>query len=102
MTRTIQANLGRITHVSFGQENAINVIFRGLKGNISFSTNSFLYHFNNVELFNSSEQMIYGEIYKSKLSSEHKVLDKSNLTYNSEKTDEFFSMSRFVISGRVL
>lgn len=97
MTRTIQANLGRITHISFGQENAINVIFRGLKGNMSFSTKSFLYHFNNVDIFNISEKIIYGEIYKSKLSSEHKVLDKSNLTYNSEIIDEFFSMSRFVI-----
>lgn len=97
MTRTIQANLGRITHISFGQENAINVIFRGLKGNMSLSTKSFLYHFKNVDTFNFSEKLIYGEIYKSKLSSEHKVLDKSNLTYNSEKIDEFFSMSRFVI-----
>lgn len=97
MNRTIQANLGRITHTSFGKEKAQDVIYKGLKGSNSLSSKNFFYHFKNVGIFTQPINLIYGEIYKTKLSSEHKVLNKKDLTYNPEIIDEFFSMNRFVI-----
>lgn len=98
MNRMIQVNLGRITHKSFGKENPFEVILRGLKGQHPVSTKSFLYHLKNAGVFSeSSFKVIYGEMYKSKLSSKHQVLNKENLSYNPEIIDELFSVSRFVI-----
>ncbi|MDW7732790.1 MAG: hypothetical protein SCH66_10230 [Methanolobus sp.] len=98
MTRTIQVSLGRITHKSFGKEDPFGVILRGLKGKNIVSTKSFLYHLKNVFAYSKSDfEVIYGELYKSKLSSKHQVLDKTNLTYGPEIIDEFFSVSQFVI-----
>ena len=97
MTKTIQVNLGRITHSSFGKSNPFDVIFSGLKGKMPLYTNSFLYHLNNIKIYKSSDKVIYGELYKSKLLSEHQVLDKTDLTYNPEVIDELFNISRFVI-----
>jgi len=99
MNQTIQANLGRITHTSFENEKPFNVICRGLKGKTPLSTKSFLYHLKNINRFsvNTNNKVIYGEMFKSKLSSEHQVLNKTNLTYNPEIIDELFSVSRFVI-----
>lgn len=97
MASAIHANLGRITHTSFGKEKSLFVISKGLKGTKSHQSKSFLYHFKNVETFMQPMELVYGEIYKSKLSSEHKELNKKDLTYDSKIIDEFFSMSRFVV-----
>ena len=98
MNRMIQVNLGRITHKSFGKENPFEVILRGLKGQHPVSTKSFLYHLKNAGVFSeSSFKVIYGEMYKSKLSSKHQVLNKKNLSYDPEIIDELFSVSRFII-----
>ncbi|WP_321430457.1 hypothetical protein [uncultured Methanolobus sp.] len=96
--KTVQANLGRITHKSFGKEKPFGVIYEGLKGETPISTQSFFYHLRNVEIHTVSDNVvIYGELYKSKLSAEHQVLEKDTLTYHLETNDELFSISRFVI-----
>ena len=97
MTRTIQVNLGRITHGSFGTSTPFDLIFSGLNGKIALYTNSFLYHIDNINMYHTSYKMIYGELYKSKLLAEHQVLDKRDLTYDSEIIDELYTISRFVI-----
>jgi hypothetical protein len=97
MGKTVQTNLGRLTHSSFGKENPFDVIYNSLIGEKVLSTNYFLYHFKNVQIFESDQKVIYGEIYKSKLSSEHEVLDRRNLTYKPEIIDELFSTNNFVI-----
>ena len=100
MASAIQANLGRITHTSFGKEKALDVIFKGLKGTKSYPSKSFLYHFKNVETFMQPMELVYGEIYKSKLSSEHKILNKNDLTYSSEIIDEFCQLPiQFALLG---
>lgn len=98
MNQTIQTSLARIAHKSFTKGTPFEVIFEGLNGNRAVSTSSFLYHFRNVEIFNFSEKVIYGELYKSKLSSEHEVLlDMANLTYQPAFLNELFSINKFVI-----
>lgn len=97
MNQTIQTSLARITHKSFTKGKPFEVIFAGLNGKNAVSTKSFLYHFKNVEIFNFSEKVIYGELYKSKLSSEHDVLDMINLTYQPAILNELHSMNKFVI-----
>lgn len=99
MGKTIQVNLGKITHKFFGKEKPLNIIHAGLKGNVAVSSTSFLYHFNNVNLLKIPEShFIYGELYKSKLSSKHDVLvNKVTLTYDPEVIDELFAISKFVI-----
>ncbi|MCM1987493.1 hypothetical protein [Methanococcoides seepicolus] len=99
MGKTIQVNLGKITHKFFGKDKPLDIIYSGLKGNVAVSSPSFLYHFNNVELLKIPDtDAIYGELYKSKLSSKHDVLvDKDTLTYDPEIIDELFTISKFVI-----
>jgi hypothetical protein len=99
MGKTVQVNLAKITHKSFGKENPLDVIYDGLKGNVVVSSRSFLYHFKHVELLSVPEtRFIYGELYKSKLSSKHDVLtDKETLTYDPEIIDELFAISKFII-----
>jgi hypothetical protein len=102
MVTTEQANIARITHTSFGDKNSFNIIFNGLKGEKPVTTRSFLYHLKNVEIFeldyyNQHERIIYGELYKAKLSSSHDVLDKTTLDYNLAVIDEKFASSRFTI-----
>ena len=99
MGKTIQVNLGKITHKFFGKEMPLDIIYAGLKGNMAVSSTSFLYHFNNVDLLKIPESaVIYGELYKSKLSSKHDVLvDKDTLIYDPEIIDELFAISKFVI-----
>lgn len=102
MVSTEQANIGRITHTSFGDKNSFNIIFNSLKGEKTVTTRSFLYHFRNVEIFeldylNRHERIIYGELFKAKLASSHDVLNKKTLDYNLAVIDEKFSSSRFTI-----
>lgn len=99
MSKTIQVNLGKITHKSFGKENPLDIIYNGLKGNVAVSSESFLYHFKKVDLLEIPDsRAIYGELYKSKLSSKHDVLvDKETLTYDPEIIDELFAVSKFVV-----
>lgn len=99
MGKTIQVNLGKITHKSFGKEKPLDVIYGGLKGNVVVSSKSYLYHFKKVDLFEINQSCaIYGELYKSKLSSKHEVLtNKETLTYDPEIIDELFAVSKFVI-----
>jgi hypothetical protein len=97
MNQTIQTSLARIAHKSFTIGKPFEVISAGLNGKKAVSTNYFLYHFRNVEIFDLSEKVIYGELYKSKLSSEHEVLDTVNLTYQPAILDELYSMNKFVI-----
>lgn len=99
MVKTVQVNLGKITHKFFGKENPLDIIYSGLKGNIAVSSTSFLYHFNNVDLSKIPEsRFIYGELYKSKLSSRHDVLvNKETFTYDPEVIDELFAISKFII-----
>jgi hypothetical protein len=102
MVSTEQANIARITHTSFGDQNPFDIIFRGLVGDGTVTTRSFLYHLKNVEIFeldiyNRHERVIYGELFKAKLSSSHDVLDINTLNYNHAVIDEKFSSSRFTI-----
>lgn len=102
MVSTEQANVARITHTSFGDNNPFDIIFQGLKGEKTVITKAFLYHFKNIEIFeadykNRHERIIYGELFKAKLSSSHDVLDKKTLNYKPEVIDEKFSSSRFTI-----
>ncbi len=103
MVSTEQANIARITHTSFGDQNPFDIIFRGLVGDGTVTTRSFLYHLKNVEIFeldiyNRHERVIYGELFKAKLSSSHDVLvDKTTLDYKHSVIDEKFSSSRFTI-----
>lgn len=102
MVSTEQANIARITHTSFGDQNPFDIIFRGLKGEKPVTTRSFLYHFKNVEIveldYNSRrERVIYGELFRARLSSSHDVLDKKTLNYKQAVIDEKVSSSRFTI-----
>lgn len=102
MVSTEQANLARITHKSFGDKNPFDIIFQGLKGTNTVTTRSFLYHLKNVDIFeldynNKHEKIIYGELFKAKLSAAHEVLDKETLNYKPQIIDEKFSSSRFTI-----
>jgi hypothetical protein len=97
MNQKVQTSLARITHRSYSNREPFLVILEGLKENKAVSTNSFLYHFKNIEAFELDEKVIYGELYKSKLSSEHEILDLANLTYQPETLNEFFSLNKFVI-----
>lgn len=102
MVSTEQANIARITHTSFGDKNPFDIIFHSLKGEKTIATRAFLYHFKNVDVFeldykNRHERIIYGELFKAKLSSSHEVLNKKTLDYKSEVIDEKFSSSRFTI-----
>ncbi len=102
MVSTEQANLARITHKSFGKQNPFELIFKGLKGVNIATTRSFLYHLKNVEILElkyngKNEKIIYGELFKAKLSSQHEILDKETLDYKSEIIDEKFSSSRFAV-----
>lgn len=102
MVSTEQANLARITHTSFGDKNPFKIIFESLKGTKPVTTKAFLYHLKNVDVFeldynNKMERIIYGELFKAKLSSSHDVLNKVTLDYKSEVIDEKFSSSRFTI-----
>ncbi len=104
--KTIQTNLGRITHTSFGNENPFNIIFEGLEGNKTRKAFNYFYHFSNVKMIDypvktsnaiENEKLIYGEIYKSKLFAEHDVLDIDNLTYSTETQDELYAKNAFII-----
>lgn len=102
MVSTEQANLARITHKSFDNKNPFDIIFQSLKGTTVVTTRAFLYHLKNVDVFeldynNRNEKIIYGELFKAKLSSAHEVLDKETLDYKPEVMDEKFSSSRFTI-----
>lgn len=99
MGKTIQVNLGKITHKFFGQDKPFDIIYAGLKGNLVISSKLFLYHFNNVDLLKVSDShVMYEQLYKSKLSSKHDVLvDKETLTYDPEIIDELFAISEFFI-----
>lgn len=102
MVSTEQANIARITHTSFGDTNPFDIIFHGLKEENTVATRAFLYHFKNVDVFeldykNGHERIIYGELFKAKLSSSHDVLNKKTLDYKPEVIDEKFSSSRFTI-----
>lgn len=59
MGKTIQANLGKITHKFFGKEKPLDRIYIGLKGNVIVSSASFLCHFNNADLLNNTRATLY-------------------------------------------
>jgi hypothetical protein len=103
MSLTEQANLARISHKYFGDKKPFDVIYDNLTGKRSKIIRKYLYHFKNVSKYkisyeNKDLDIVYGELYKTKLSYEHEVLeDQETLNYVPQIDDERFSVNRFLI-----
>jgi len=103
MSLTEQANLARISHQYFGDKKPFDVIYDNLTGKRSKIIRKYLYHFKNVSKYkinyeNRVLDIVYGELYKTKLSYEHEVLEnQETLNYVPQIDDERFSVNRFLV-----